>query len=102
MADFDVTQLRPGGGGAASVVKSIQRGSAAFTSGDFSTTVTISAVTLAKAILLVAPRSNSSGAGQTSGHSTIGGRLTDATTITFQRGQSGHEYLVDWQVLELN
>ena len=101
MADFDVTQLRPGGGGAASVVKSIQRGSAAFTSGDFRRPLLFLPLLWPRRSSLV-PRSNSSGAGQTSGHSTIGGRLTDATTITFQRGQSGHEYLVDWQVLELN
>lgn len=89
--------IRSSGG---SNIKSLQRGTGSIAVGSTTTTATIGAVDLTKAIVLVSSYCSSGGPPSISFVSAV---LTNSTTITFTRG-SGLNYAAtfNWTVIELN
>lgn len=83
----------------ASVIKSLQRGYAAMNNGGLtSTTVTISAVNLAKTFLIFSNNSLSNVTYPT--EYLIKGKLLNATTLEFKKGSGTGTVEIEWELIE--
>lgn len=79
------------------VIKSIQRGTIAITTGNTSNTATVSAVTTAKALVF---HLGGEGDASATNHALVRLALTDATTITATRNGSSNGITVGYQLVE--
>ncbi|MBD3239495.1 MAG: hypothetical protein GF331_02845, partial [Chitinivibrionales bacterium] len=81
----------------AATLGSLQRGSASIIGGQSQTTVTISSVVKTQSFLLFSVAA----AGNPSDFN-VGGEITDATTLTFERFGTSGDVSIEWQVLEFS
>lgn len=81
-------------------VKSIQRGIAVMNTSDTSITVTITSVSTSKTELRLLGVRHVSGGVTDTALSAVNISLTNATTITCQRGATGAEVRVSWELTE--
>ena len=78
---------------------SVQRGTTSFASGDSSKTATVSAVDTSKA-WLVYSNSTAAGTANNIGQKLIRGRVTNGTTLTFDRSSTGQTLDLAWELVE--